>query len=132
MLDLPINTALTMDPRGRITLPTKLHGKLLGERIGSLVWVPFQNHLRAYTPADWKKAEAPMLAEDGFDAAVAERHRRRLALANEFAIDEHGRVVLTPFLRQRAALVRDCYLVSYKDMLELWDLERWNAWVAGE
>lgn len=121
-----------MDPKGRVTLPTRLFGKLDGERVRSLVWAPFQDHLRAYTPDDWAaRVEAPLMAEDSFDPAVAERQRRRLGLASELELDAHGRFVLPPGLRQSAGLVRDCVLVSILDRLELWDAARWQRWVEG-
>lgn len=132
MLSLPFNTPLTMDPKGRVTLPTRLVGKLEGERTRSLVWAPFQDHLRGYTPADWlARVEGPLMAEDSFDPAVAEKQRRRLGLASELELDPHGRFVLPNGLRQSAGLVRDCVLVSILDRLELWDAARWQRWVEG-
>ena len=127
VLQLPFNSPLTMDPKGRVTLPTRLVGRLEAR---SLVWVPFQNHLRGYSGKDWaERVEAPLMVEDAWDPAVAEKHRRRLALASELEVDPHGRFVVPPYLRQRAGLTRDCILVSYKEFLELWDAERWQAWV---
>lgn len=133
VLQLPFNIPLTMDPKGRVTLPTRLFGKLDGDRTRSLVWTPYQNHLRAYTPTDWfTRVEAPLMGEDSFDTAVAEKQRRRLGQACELELDPHGRFVLPGGLRQSAGLVRDCVLVSILDRLELWDAERWRAWVESE
>jgi MraZ protein len=133
VLQLPFNTPLTMDPKGRVTLPTRLFGKLDGDRTRSLVWAPYQNHLRGYTPTDWfNRVEAPLMAEDSFEPAVAEKQRRRLGQACELELDPHGRFVLPTSLRQSAGLARDCVLVSILDRLELWDAERWRAWVESE
>ncbi len=128
--DLTLNAPLTMDPKGRVTLPTRVYN-VLTER--SLVWTPFENHLRGYTPSTWKeRVVTPLLGEDSFDHAVAERQRRRLGLACDLIVDEHGRFILPPLLRERAGLARDCVIVSLMDRLELWDSARWNAWVEGE
>ncbi len=129
MLDVILNTPLIMEPKGRITLPTKLVCELK-ER--SLVWVPYKNHLRAYLPSAWKaNVVTPLLAEDTWDEALTEKHRRRLALADDIHVDEHGRCSLTPLLRQMAGLSRECHLVSMMDRLELWEAERWAEWVRG-
>ncbi len=127
LLDVTLTTPLIMEPKGRITLPTRLVNALK-ER--SLVWVPYKNHLRAYLPSTWKESVVtPLLAEDTWDEALTEKHRRRLALADDIHVDEHGRCSLSPLLRQKAGLARECVLVSMLDRLELWDAERWQAWV---
>lgn len=126
LFDIPLNAPLTMDPKGRVTLPTRIFGALK-ER--SMVWVPFMGHLRGYTPTVWtERVEAPLLAEDSWDPIVAERQRRRLGHACDLNVDEHGRFVLPPNLRQKAGLSRDCVILSYLDRLELWDLARWQEW----
>lgn len=142
MFDVTLNAPLILDPKGRVTLPTRIASVLKARLVSgeslepppvSLVWTPFLNHLRAYAPSTWRdRVVAPLLEEDSFDPAVADRQRRRTGLACQLEMDPHGRVVLPPFLRERAGLSRDCVIVSLVDRLELWDAARFAAWVEGE
>ena len=126
VLDVTLNAPLTLDPKGRVTLPTRI-ASVLKER--SLIWTPFEDHLWGFLPTTWTgTVVAPLMAEDSWSPGVADKQRRRLGHATELFVDEHGRFVLTPKLKELAGLSRDCVIVSIVDRLELWDAARWQAW----
>ncbi len=56
--------------------------------------------------------------------------------AEELVLDSHGRLALTPELREFAGLDRAAWLVGQGNKLELWDEARWNiqreAWKKSE
>lgn len=130
MLDVRLNTPLTVDPKGRITLPVRLQAQL--EHVGTnvLVFIFHRDHLRAYTKEDFKRSvEAPLLALDSFDPEVERKQRLRLGFAVETELDKQGRVNLPANLRAFAGISRDAVLISLADRLEIWDEARLNAWV---
>jgi transcriptional regulator MraZ len=56
------------------------------------------------------------------------RRLQRLMIghAQEMNLDSHGRLALTPELREYADLGRAAFLVGQGRGLELWDAERWK------
>jgi MraZ protein len=144
MLEVRLNQPLTLDPKGRITLPARLKVALDAHRLSSLVFLPMLfpaspellsiNHLRAYTPPDFtEKVERPLLNEDSFSEVWDARQRIRLGFATEVDLDRQGRLSIPANLRQLAGLyftegTQDLILISILDRLELWEPARLDAW----
>lgn len=133
MLDVRLNTPLTVDPKGRITLPVRLKGQLDHVGTNVLVCIVHRDHLRAYTKKDFaENVEAPLLALDSFDPVVERTQRLRLGFAVDIEIDRQGRVLLPANLRAFAGIERDAVLISLADRVEIWDEKRLAAWMAAE
>ena len=133
MLDVRLNTPLSVDPKGRITLPARLKAQLDHAGTSLLVFILHRDHLRAYTKDDFKnRVEAPLLERDAFDPEVERIQRMRLGFAVEVDVDRQGRVNLPPNLRSFAGITRDAVLISLADRIEIWDERRLNAWMAAE
>lgn len=130
MLDVHLNTPLTLDPKGRIMLPSRLKGMLEHAASNVLVCIVHREHLRIYTKPDFKThVEDPLLGLDSFDPAVERKQRLRLGFAMEVSVDAQGRLLIPQNLRARAGLERDVVLISVAERLELWDEGRLNAWL---
>ncbi len=54
MLDVHLNTPLTLDPKGRIALPSRVKQALEAHGLNGLVCITHRDHLRIYTRADFK------------------------------------------------------------------------------
>lgn len=133
MLDVRLNTPLTVDPKGRITLPARLKAQLDHVGTNVLVFILHRDHLRAYTKDDFKKSvEAPLLEKDSFDPEVERIQRLRLGFAVEVDVDKQGRVNLPANLRGFAGIDRDAVLISLGDRVEIWDEKRLNAWMTAQ
>lgn len=133
MLDVRLNTPLTVDPKGRITLPVRLKAQLDHVGTNVLVFILHRDHLRAYTKEDFKKSvEAPLLAMDSFDPEVERIQRLRLGFAVEVDVDKQGRVNLPANLRGFAGIDRDAVLISLGDRVEIWDEKRLNTWMSAQ
>lgn len=133
MLDVRLNTPLTVDPKGRITLPARLKAQVDHVGTNVLVFILHRDHLRAYTKEDFKnRVEAPLLAMDSFDPEVERIQRLRLGFAVEVEVDRQGRVNLPSNLRGFAGIERDAVLISLGDRMEIWDEKRLNAWMAAQ
>ena len=130
MLDVRLNTPLTVDPKGRITLPVRLKAQLDHAGTNVLVFIVHRDHLRAYTKDDFRKnVEAPLLALDSFDPEVERKQRLRLGFAVEVEVDRQGRALLPANLRAFAGIERDAVLMSLADRVEIWDEKRLDAWM---
>ena len=131
MLNVHLNTPLTLDPKGRITLPSRVKSALDSAGVNGLVCIVHRDHLRIYTRADFKDhVEAPLLGRDSFDPVVERQQRLRLGFAVEVTVDAQGRFLVPANLRAMVGLERDAVLISVAERLELWDEVRVNAWFA--
>lgn len=130
MLDVHVNTPLTLDPKGRITLPSRVKAQLDHHDISVLVCIVHRDHLRIYTKRDFREhVEGPLLGKDAFDPMVERQQRLRLGFAVEVTVDSQGRLLVPQNLRVRAKLERDVVLMSMAERLELWDQGRLDAWM---
>lgn len=50
--------------------------------------------------------------------------------ASEVEFDKQGRINITPTLREHAGLVKNCRVIGVNDRIEIWDEERWKAYIA--
>jgi len=130
VLSVRFNQTLTMDPKGRLALPSRLWGRLDADGVRRLVFIAYGQHVRAYTLADFAKVESRFGELDAFDDAEEDRQRRILGLATEVDLDDGGRFVVPPVLRQLAGLTREVVMISLVDRVEIWDAERFAAWFA--
>lgn len=121
--------SLTMDSKGRISVPAKERDALarlvvaknpLMEEDERCLWI--------YPYDEWIKAQAQVAA---LPNTKNYRRLRRLFLggADERVIDSHGRVLIKPELRQFADLDKKAILVGQGNKLELWSEAAWNALV---
>ena len=133
MLDVRLNTPLSVDPKGLITLPARLKAQLDHVGTNVLVFILHRDHLRAYTKDDFKRGvEAPLLGMDSFDPEVERIQRLRLGFAVEVDVDKQGRVNLPANLRGFAGIDRDAVLISLGDRIEIWDETRLNTWMSAQ
>jgi MraZ protein len=128
MLEVRFNQQISMDARGRVSVPSRLKSALEFQRIHSLVFIVHGDRLRGYTPKDFsERVEAPLLANDAFDPYEDEKQLLRLGSANELDIDSQGRFVIPSELRQMAGLGDKLVMISMADRLEIWDQSRFQA-----
>ncbi|MBT1446514.1 division/cell wall cluster transcriptional repressor MraZ [Shewanella sp. JM162201] len=122
-------SAINLDTKGRIAVPTRYRDALLSEHAGRLViTVDIQSCcLLIYPAAEWSLIEAKLLKLS--DTQPTERALKRMLLgyAHEVDMDANGRLLLPPPLRQYAHLDKKAMLVGQLNKFELWDEERWQA-----
>lgn len=119
--------ALSMDSKGRISVPAKHRDVLsrlviapnpLGEVDENCLWLyPFE---------EWEKVEAQVSAQ-GNSKTLRRLKRFFLGGAVEYTLDSNGRVLLTPALRDFAALDKKIVLVGQGNKLEIWSEADWDA-----
>lgn len=128
MLDVHFNQLLTLDPRGRITLPARLKSALDAARVHELVFIVHERRLRAYTPADFKEdVEKRLMGLDPFDDYEDEKQLLRVGHNCDVPVDGQGRIVIPENFRELAGLSRDVIAISMLNRLEVWDAERFAA-----
>ena len=116
-------SALTLDAKGRVSIPTRHRDALVSAEQGRLTLTRHPDGcLLVYPRSVWEErrdviARFPMSA----------RALQRLLLGNALDVDMDaaGRILVSPELRQAVGLARDVMLLGMGNHFELWDTAEW-------
>ncbi len=113
----------TIDAKGRTSVPARYRDALgaAGER-RIVVTSALDPCLVAYTPSEWAAFED----RPQFDRAVQKLKRIYVSGAVECDIDDVGRILVPPTLRDHARLRKDVLWAGAGRYAELWDKEEWQ------
>jgi len=121
-----------VDAKSRLTIPAKLREAIDAEKEGEgfFAFIDFDGVLCLYTPAAYERL-APMLVDTELRVAkeVRDYKRLRYGLAEHLEVDRLGRVLIPEKLLARGGIQKECAIVGCQDHLEIWDRERWEAFV---
>ena len=127
---------MSVDAKGRVTLPAVFRKQLVDETKKTILLVPFDGCVNGFTREGFK-AWVDGLFEYG-DHHFDPRNRKDVMLkrglmgsAVEIDVDSAGRVALgkldvKPGTREKLGLVADVTVVGADDHFEVWNTEEWN------
>jgi MraZ protein len=121
-----------VDAKSRLTIPAKLREAIdtdvQGE--GFYAFVDFDGILCLYTPQMYERL-APVLVETDLRVSkdVRDYKRLRYGLAEHLEVDRLGRVLVPEKLVERGGIEKEVAIIGCQDHLEIWDRERWEAFV---
>ena len=112
---------LTLDAKGRLTIPTEMREQLETLCQGKLtVTRHFGIFLRVYPQLEWERMRTLL---SGLNGKAANARRLIVGSADPVEMDGAGRILISPILRKAAKLERRVVLVGDLQHLELWDEE---------
>ncbi|MGL4206073.1 MAG: division/cell wall cluster transcriptional repressor MraZ [Aeromonadaceae bacterium] len=119
--------AITLDPKGRLTLPTKYRDWLREESEGQLICTIDITHpcLLLYPLSEWEEIEKKLKALSTMDPLERRLQRLLLGHASECELDGNGRFLLPAPLRQHAKLDKQVMLVGQLNKFEIWSDSAW-------
>ncbi|MCK5654441.1 MAG: division/cell wall cluster transcriptional repressor MraZ [Dehalococcoidia bacterium] len=112
-----------IDPKGRIAIPPRFRGQFSE---GIVLAKGFDHCVNAYPPQAWKQFS------ESFNTLPPGRSKSRridrFLFASSFSLelDEQGRVLLPPPLRQYARIKETLVIAGVKEHLEIWSKELWD------
>ena len=117
----------TIDAKGRTSLPARYRDVLgsLGEK-RIILTSALDPCLVAYTAPEWAAFEERLSKMPQFDRAVQKLKRIYVSGAVECDVDESGRILVPPTLREHAALTKDVVWAGSGKYAELWDKASWK------
>ncbi len=120
-------TALNLDAKGRMAIPTR-HRERLRECCDSqlVITVDTDRCLLLYPAPDWSEIETKLEALPSFNKAARTLQRLYIGHAHDMEMDGQGRILLPPELRKFANLRKRVAMVGQGKKFELWDEETWN------
>jgi MraZ protein len=114
-----------IDSKGRVPIPPKLRSQFAG---GIVLNRGIDNCIDVYPQSTWQETVAKLQT---LSATMNEKSRRlnRILFANAFTteLDEQGRVMLPPALRQHANIQDTLVIAGVNNRLEIWSKESWDA-----
>jgi len=120
----------TLDGKGRIAVPTRNRGPLLGSARHVVLTAHPEGCVLLYPPAAWEPVRARAETFPSFHPQASWWKRLLLGFEEHVVPDGSGRLLVSGALRQHAQLARDAMLVGQGNYFELWDSALWNAKIA--
>ncbi|HSQ63716.1 MAG TPA: division/cell wall cluster transcriptional repressor MraZ [Polyangiaceae bacterium] len=117
----------TIDQKGRTSLPAKYREVLaaIGER-RIVLTSSLDPCLVAYTMPEWLGFEEKISKLSQFDRAVQKLRRIYVSGAVECEVDDSGRVLVPPTLRDHGKLSKEVLWAGAGRYAELWDKQMWR------
>jgi MraZ protein len=119
----------TIDPKGRLSVPSKFRDVLAQYERATLIVVPNDQALEVYPLDEWERIEARINEQPIFDPELRKLARLYISRAKDVELDAAGRVLLPPDSRTKTGLARDVTLVGLgRKFFEVWDRKRFDEY----
>lgn len=117
----------TLDPKGRLNIPTRFRD-VLKEQYGSdlLMVTQWQKCLRAYPAAEWEIFENILLDKGKNQPKFGDFVRYVITGVVECPLDKQGRILLPPALRASMSIEKDVVVAGVLQFFEIWDKSAWE------
>ncbi|MBK9161669.1 MAG: division/cell wall cluster transcriptional repressor MraZ [Nitrosomonadales bacterium] len=119
---------LNLDSKGRLAIPARYRDMLLAHCAGQLVLTADADGcLLVYPQPEWQPIYDKLNKLSSFNPKSRALQRLLIGYAENVVMDGAGRVLISPALRNYAALDKHVMLVGQGNKFELWDEARWQA-----
>jgi MraZ protein len=129
---------VNIDAKGRVVVPTRYRERLLQDNQNSVVLTidTEERCLLLYPLLEWEEIEKKLAALPSFNLAARRIQRLLIGHATDIEIDNQGRILLPPLLREYASLEKRVVLVGQGKKFELWSEIHWersrSRWIQEE
>ena len=120
---------VNMDAKGRLTVPTRYRDEIIESCRGSMVVTidTDERCLLIYPQPAWEDIQRKVESLPSFNTAARRVQRLLIGHATDIPMVRNGRLLITPPLRDYAALGKHTVLLGQGNKLELWDETVWNT-----
>ena len=122
-------SAITLDSKNRITVPTKYRDELFADCQGKMVCTVDIQHacLLLYPLPEWEEIELKLCSLSSMNSQERLLQQVLLGNASDCEIDKSGRLLINGPLRQHANLEKSVMLVGQLKKFEIWSESAWQA-----
>jgi MraZ protein len=119
---------VNIDAKGRIVMPTRCRERLLlNGQSGVVLTIDTEERcLLLYPVQEWEEIERKLAGLPSFNPAARRIQRLLMGHATDVEMDNQGRILLPPLLREYAGLNKSAMLVGQGKKFEIWDESHWN------
>jgi MraZ protein len=119
----------TIDPKGRLSVPSKYRDVLAQYDGSMLVVVPNEQAIEVHPLGEWERIEAKINEQSMFDLEIRKLGRLYISRAKEVDLDGVGRILLPADTRAQGGLGRDVTLIGLgRKYFEIWDRKRFEEY----
>src|SRR5262245_2251495 len=113
---------VTLDDKGRLAMPARYRDQIMEQAEGrALATVDLNDRcLLIYSSSVWEEIERKIMRLPSLDPASRRLQRLMVGHAMESELDSHGRLLISPKLREYAGIDRDAMLIGQGNRFELW------------
>ena len=117
------SSALTLDAKGRVSIPTRHRDALISQAEGHLTLTRHPDGCLLLYPRPTWEAKREQIASFPMNARGLQR--LLLGSAQDVDMDGAGRILVAPELRNAAGLAREVMMLGMGSHFELWDSAEW-------
>lgn len=114
-----------IDEKGRVSIPARFREVLERDQVDRLYITNFifgdERCLALYPPSEWQRLVGRIKQRSSFDRNVQLFQTFYIGGAHEVQVDNQGRVLIPPKLREFGRLGRDVTFSAMTDHFHLWD-----------
>ena len=119
---------LNLDSKGRLAIPARYRDMLVAHCAGQLVLTADADGcLLLYPQPEWQPIREKLMQLSAFNPRIRALQRFLVGHAEDVTMDGAGRVLISPTLRNFAALDKRVMLVGQGNKFELWDEAKWQT-----
>jgi MraZ protein len=121
-------SAITLDSKNRITIPTRYREELFADCQGKMVCTVDIQHpcLLLYPLSEWEEIELKLCELSSMNPQERLLQQVLLCNASDCEIDKSGRLLINGPLRQHAGLKKNLMLVGQLRKFEIWNDSAWQ------
>lgn len=122
-------SAITLDSKNRITMPTRHREELLTDCHGKMICTVDIQHacLLLYPLPEWEEIELKLCGLSSTNPQERMFQQILLGNASDCEMDKNGRLLINGPLRQHANLEKNIMLVGQLKKFEIWSESAWQA-----
>ena len=121
-------SAVTIDSKGRLAIPSRFRERLLEMSDGSLIQTlnPLDHSLWLYPLNDWEVIEKKLAELSDFDKQSRRTKQMMRGYANDCQLDSQGRILVPQELRDYANLQKQAVILGQGNKFEIWNHALWE------
>lgn len=120
-----------LDTKGRLSIPQGFRLELQRQSDRAPILTNHLECLHLWPHEDWLAFEERLGTVASMDPDAMKLARWMISGAVETPIDNQGRILIPPFLRERAQLGREVAILGVSKRMEIWSRERLDADLSG-
>ncbi|WP_448212881.1 division/cell wall cluster transcriptional repressor MraZ [Colwellia sp. MEBiC06753] len=122
-------SAITLDSKKRITMPTRYREELIADCAGKMVCTVDIQHpcLLLYPLPEWEEIELKLCGLSSMNPQERLLQQVLLGNASDCEMDKNGRLLINGPLCQHASLEKNVMLVGQLKKFEIWSESAWQA-----
>ncbi len=120
-------TSLNIDAKGRLMIPSKHRVSFQGNGGETIVLTAHPHRcLLLYPIKSWEPIRSKLMAFSSFDKTASAYKRILVGFAEELGLDNSGRLLISPTLRQFAKFEKQVMLIGQGSHFEIWSRTFWE------